>query len=233
MVKDIIFDFFGTIVNYDPSLTGRNYEHCEKCLTEKGFVIERNQFIKAFRSAFERLEENSKADLREFHMMEVAQLYFEEEFGVSVEPDIANELIYLFMEEWGNGISYYEGIKDFLEELSENFRLSIISNTHWPPIIHEHLQEMKIHSLFTEIVTSAEHGYRKPHLSIFTDTIDNLSADPQKVLYVGDNHEEDYLGAKNAGLNAILIDKNSRFSHIDCIKISSIFDLGNYLFHAS
>jgi len=229
MIKDIIFDFFGTLVNYDPNLPDKNYKCCQWTLAEREYFVEQGQFVTIFWSVFTELEERAKADFKEFHMIEVAQLYFKRAFGVSVEQELANDLIVQFMDAWGKGIKYHAGIKEFLENLAKNFRLSIISNTHWPSIIHERLHRMKVHSLFAEVVTSAEHGYRKPHISIFTDTINKLLADPREVLYIGDSFNEDYLGAKNAGLKAVLIDEKSKYASIDGKRISNIFGLANYV----
>jgi putative hydrolase of the HAD superfamily len=229
MITDIIFDFFGTLVIYDPNLTDQSYKCCQRTLAEKEYFVAHDRFITSFWSVFAELEEKAKSDFKEFHMIEVAQLYFKREFGVGVEQEIAKDLIVQFMEAWGKGIMYHPGIKEFLEKLSKDFRLSIISNTHWPPIIHEHLHRMKVHSLFTEIVTSAEHGNRKPHTSIFMDTINKLSVEPQNVLYVGDSLYEDYIGAKNAGLKAILIDESSKYRSLDGKRISNILKLIDHL----
>lgn len=104
MIKDIIFDFFGTLVNYDHDLNSKEFDNCREFLAGEGFVVEHSQFITAFWSAFEELEDGSKTDYREFQMIEVAQLNFRRQFDINIKPEIANDLIFQFMESWGKGI---------------------------------------------------------------------------------------------------------------------------------
>ena len=54
---------------------------------------------------------------------------------------------------------------------------------------------------FHHIVISDDHGWRKPHAKIFTDTLELLNVEAQDALYVGDSPQDDVIGAKGAGLD--------------------------------
>ncbi|MDR3438139.1 HAD family hydrolase [Telmatospirillum sp.] len=56
--------------------------------------------------------------------------------------------------------------------------------------------------------TSVQIGYRKPHPQGFLCLCKDLNVLPAEAAYVG-NEEKDIVGAKNAGLRAVLIDRQS------------------------
>ena len=58
-------------------------------------------------------------------------------------------------------------------------------------------------------VISSEVGYRKPHPAFYQAACMRLDLPPDRVLCVGDDPENDVLGAGRAGLRAILIDRTS------------------------
>ena len=56
------------------------------------------------------------------------------------------------------------------------------------------------------LAISSEIGWRKPGLEFFTALCTGIELPPEKVLLVGDDVINDYEGARNAGLEAILLD---------------------------
>ncbi|HVL15518.1 MAG TPA: HAD-IA family hydrolase [Gemmata sp.] len=62
------------------------------------------------------------------------------------------------------------------------------------------------------VVVSATVGHRKPAAAFFTHVVQAAGCERTDVLYVGDDIENDHRGATAAGLNAILIDPDGRFS---------------------
>lgn len=56
-------------------------------------------------------------------------------------------------------------------------------------------------------VISSEVGYRKPSPRFFEGLLDRLGCRADEVCMIGDDHENDVLGARAAGLPAILIDR--------------------------
>ena len=60
------------------------------------------------------------------------------------------------------------------------------------------------------MLTSAEAGYRKPHPRIFEIAVERLNVPPHRALFVGDSYEDDVTGARNAGLQALLLDREGK-----------------------
>ena len=62
------------------------------------------------------------------------------------------------------------------------------------------------------IVVSAEVGWRKPAAEFFAAVVRTFDVRPEEVLLVGDDYENDYIGATTAGLRAVLLDPGGRSS---------------------
>jgi len=54
-------------------------------------------------------------------------------------------------------------------------------------------------------VASCEHGYNKPHPSIFRTALRLLAVSPEEALMVGDSYTHDIEGAKAVGMKAVLL----------------------------
>ena len=60
------------------------------------------------------------------------------------------------------------------------------------------------------LVISSEVGYRKPHATFYAAACASLELPPDRVLCVGDDPENDVLGAERAGLRGALLDRDGR-----------------------
>ena len=109
--------------------------------------------------------------------------------------------------------------------LAGRYRLSIISNTHYPALIHRNLAAMGIAGHFAQVVTSVEVGIRKPHPAIFGQALRALDLDPGSALYVGDSYGDDYEGARAAGLECVLIDPPGQYRGLAGRRIGHLFEL--------
>ena len=104
------------------------------------------------------------------------------------------------------GVWYIPGVQELLVELAESFTLVLVTNTHHAPLVHNHLQAMGVAHHFATVVTSVEHGKRKPSACIFEQALALSAGNPETSVYVGDTFAADYLGATDAGLRCLLID---------------------------
>jgi putative hydrolase of the HAD superfamily len=58
------------------------------------------------------------------------------------------------------------------------------------------------------LVISSEVGFRKPHTAFYQATCTSLRLPPERVLFVGDDLENDVVGARRAGLRGVLLDRH-------------------------
>lgn len=85
------------------------------------------------------------------------------------------------------------------------FRLGVISNWLWgaPELLHD----LELARHFEALVISARVGYNKPHPGIFEHALEVMSIAPAEALHVGDSYAADVVGARRAGIRAVLIDR--------------------------
>jgi putative hydrolase of the HAD superfamily len=89
-------------------------------------------------------------------------------------------------------------------------KLGIISN--FDTRIYSVVKSLGIDKFFDAITISSEAGYSKPHPQIFKTAVEALGLRPSSVLMVGDSLRDDIEPALQAGLRALLIDRNSRYA---------------------
>ncbi len=123
-------------------------------------------------------------------------------------------------------LMWYPDAKETLLRLKGlGYRLGLISNTHWR-LLPERRRELQ--PFFDAITLSYEHGYMKPHPSIFHATTRELGVKPAKCLHVGDHPFMDIHGAKQAGMRAAYIRRNELDAEADVI-IQRLSELTRYL----
>jgi putative hydrolase of the HAD superfamily len=87
----------------------------------------------------------------------------------------------------------------------QGLRLAVISN--WDQRLRPLLHNLGLAPAFDLIVISAEHGIHKPAPGIFARAVAALGVPASAALHVGDSAEEDLLGARQAGLQALRLDR--------------------------
>jgi len=89
------------------------------------------------------------------------------------------------------------------------YKVGLISNTGRSPgsALRQLLDTYGILRYFDATVFSNEVMRRKPNRVIFDCAAQMLGADNEAVVHVGDNPEADFWGARNAGMQAILLDQ--------------------------
>jgi putative hydrolase of the HAD superfamily len=65
---------------------------------------------------------------------------------------------------------------------------------------------MGIAGHISEVVTSVDVGWRKPHPKIYAEALRRLGSTAREALFVGDTYLADYAGPRAVGIDALLID---------------------------
>jgi putative hydrolase of the HAD superfamily len=79
---------------------------------------------------------------------------------------------------------------------------------------------------FLEVVwASAYAGCNKPHPGIFQQVLSQMGVPAEGALYVGDSYQHDVVGARNAGIDVVLLDRDGAADDPDCPVISDLRDL--------
>jgi len=94
------------------------------------------------------------------------------------------------------------------ELVARDYKIAVVSN--FDSRLIRILQAHELESLFGEIVHSTGVGAAKPDTGIFEHALAKLGVSPARAVHVGDSHLADYLGAKNAGLEGLLLQRPSK-----------------------
>jgi putative hydrolase of the HAD superfamily len=122
----------------------------------------------------------------------------------------------------------YPETVDVLEVLrARGYRLGIISNWSWN--LRERVVQAGLDGFFEVVWASAYAGCNKPHPDIFRQALARLALPPGRALFVGDSYEHDVVGARNAGLDAVLLDRAGAAPNPDCPVIRDLWGLFDLL----
>jgi putative hydrolase of the HAD superfamily len=96
------------------------------------------------------------------------------------------------------------GSVDSLKRLrAAGLRLGVVSNSDGR--VEEALRAAGLRQFFDVVIDSALIGVEKPDPRIFHAALDALGVAPEEALYVGDLYEVDVVGARAAGMDAVLL----------------------------
>jgi len=119
----------------------------------------------------------------------------------------------------------FEDVQPALAELSSQGWRHVVLSNHVPelPLI---VAALGMAGHFDYIVTSAETGVEKPNALAFAGILDRLPCGSTAVM-IGDSYEADIVGARNAGIDAILVrrpdERAARFAATLCDLPSMLF----------
>ena len=121
--------------------------------------------------------------------------------------------------------------EDAVEVLTEIRRrgCGIAVVTNYDSRIHEVLAGLGIRRLIDEVVVSSASGAAKPDRRIFLTACSLLQTPPTRSTHVGDNYDEDYVGARAAGLSAVLFDPEGRRPELKPMRVSKLAELPDIL----
>ncbi|MFN2387118.1 MAG: HAD-IA family hydrolase [Thermoanaerobaculia bacterium] len=103
----------------------------------------------------------------------------------------------------------YPDVTRTLDALEKwGYRLGVVSN--WDSSLPALLEDLGLARRFQTIVVSAVEEVGKPDAEIFRRACARLQIAPGEALHVGDALREDYEGARGAGLQALLLDRQDR-----------------------
>jgi putative hydrolase of the HAD superfamily len=123
------------------------------------------------------------------------------------------------------------GTEAALVALAARYRLAVVSNANGT--VRRKLARVGLGHFFELVVDSAEEGMEKPDPRLFRCALERLGARAEETAYVGDIFRVDVLGARAAGLFAILIDPLGVHADKACERVSTLAEVGALLARSS
>src|SRR4030095_2502990 len=121
--------------------------------------------------------------------------------GVSVEACAAE-----IHEEWAacHHFLLYEDVPSALRALDErDIKIGLISNTH--RCLESFQEHFELEDLIDVAISSSQHGFMKPHPSIFEAALRLAGVSSSEAMMVGDSVTQDIEGARRVGMRGVLV----------------------------
>lgn len=199
MLKAIIFDSYGTLIN-----TGDGSVNASKKILEcNGCDIDAKEFYAKWKSYHRKHIDSltSFAKEEELFLMDLKKLY--EEYGIkgNVEEDVKIMLSTLGIRK------VFPDTLDVINELRTKFKVYIGSTSDEQPLI----SDIKKNGIVVDGVYSSESlGVYKPKKEFFSKILATIGMSNDEVLYVGDSLTDDILGPTSAGIKSVWINRKNQ-----------------------
>lgn len=118
----------------------------------------------------------------------------------------------------------YDDVLPCLRALAaRDIPLCIISD--WSSHLEPLLDALGIRSYFRFVLASAAVGLAKPSAAFFAKALELAAVAPDEAVMVGDSHRADVLGARTAGMDAVLLDRSGKANNLNERSILSLTEL--------
>ena len=111
--------------------------------------------------------------------------------------------------------------------LGDGYLLGLISNA--PADTRRAVEAVGLSRYLGPVVISGVVGYSKPHPEIFRIALREAGVTAVEAVHVGDVYEADVVGARNAGMEGILIDRDGSQAGMDCPRVESLSEIYRYI----
>jgi len=202
-VDAIFFDVDFTLIFPGPTFQGEGYEQFAR---EHDITVDRARFPDAVRAASSILDDQQEHVYDAAVFVRYTRRILEAMGGRGPRLQECASRIY---DEWAacRHFFLYDDVAPALRALAASgFRLGLISNSHRP--LDEFQQHFELAGLIAGAVSSSDHGFMKPHPSIFESALDLLGVEASKSVMVGDSYLHDIIGARNAGMRGLLVHRS-------------------------
>jgi putative hydrolase of the HAD superfamily len=188
MIQAVLFDLFGTLVDSDLYISPYSDLMLSMDLNDDERTVARLLYL------------TTPLDTVE----EAAGLLEQRLPGRRVSPEAIRQAESDFSRH-EESFAWMDGAREVLRELrQEGYRLGLVSNLTTP--YKRTSRRLGIEELVDQLAYSCDVGAIKPARALFEAALGPLGVPSHQAVMVGDTYEADILGARRAGLKAILVD---------------------------
>ena len=200
--KAVFFDVDFTLIFPGPTFRGEGYRaFCARYEMD----VEVAKFAEAVASAAPLLEGPEDAPYDAGIFVDYTRHIIEQMGGHGPNLDACAREVYA---EWAacQHFELYDDVPEALRALSAaGVRIGLISNSH--RCLASFQSHFELQGLISATISSSEHGFMKPHPSIFSAALQLVNAAPAEAVMVGDSLRHDVEGAIRAGMHGVLLQR--------------------------
>ena len=200
MIDAVFFDVDFTLIYPGPAFQGEGYrDFCARY----GMTVEPGRFAAAVNSASHILDREQDAVYDPQIFIDYTEHIIRQMGGTgdTVKPCAAE--IY---REWAacQHFLLYEDVPETLNTLAErNLKIGLISNSH--RCLESFQEHFELDNFVDVAISSSQHGYMKPHPSIFEAALKLAGVSASEAVMVGDSVTQDIDGARRVGMRGVLV----------------------------
>ncbi|WP_342512406.1 HAD family hydrolase [Sporosarcina sp. FSL K6-1522] len=190
MIKAVLFDLDGTLLNRDESVKvfiNNQYERLNKWVSH----IPKDTYITRF----------IELDKRGYVWKDKVYQQLTQEFNISEMT--WEELLQDYISEFRFNCVPFDNLIQMFEELkSSNVALGMITNG-YGQFQMDNIKALGIEQYFDVILISEWEGTKKPDPEIFKKALEKLNVSPEQSIFVGDHPKNDVKAAQGIGMTGI------------------------------
>ena len=202
-IKAVFFDVDFTLIYPGPTFQGVGYQ---RFCARYGIDVDPSRFSDAVLSASAILDEEHDHTYDSGIFVRYTRRIIEGMGGSGAQLDPCANEIYT---EWAacQHFFLYDDVTPALRELAaRRIKVGLISNSH--RCLASFQQHFELHGLIAAALSSSEHGYLKPHPSIFESALKLIGVAAAESVMVGDSFPHDIEGARRVGMRGILVQRS-------------------------
>jgi putative hydrolase of the HAD superfamily len=219
-IRAIFFDVDFTLIYPGPTFQGEGYARfCQR----HGIVIDESRFGAAVTAASSILDDEQEHVYSSDIFVRYVKRVIEGMGGTGPQLEACASEIY---DEWAacQHFFLYDDVAPALRELADRgFLLGLISNSH--RCLTSFQEHFELTGLMSAAISSSEHGFMKPHPSIFEAALAQANVTAAESVMVGDSVRHDIEGARRAGMRGVLVHRSGTPAPADA-GVPVIADLG-------
>lgn len=138
---------------------------------------------------------------------------------------LSERLDRIFMQEGNIDIKLFDDALPVISRLQAQGIMPAILTNGFSAGQRQKIRSLALDQHISHVYISEELGVSKPHHEIFDVALKYLGTEASKVLMVGDSIEHDFVGARQAGIRFVLIDRFDRHPDFEYEKIRNLTDM--------
>ncbi|RMD77142.1 HAD family hydrolase [Candidatus Dojkabacteria bacterium] len=201
-MKAVIFDLDNTLCDTLSSIP-RSMKVCYKYLKNFFPDLDLDKFLKIEEEIFVRLTIEQRLPVYSFRALYWHEIF--QELGLEADPILIKNVIHLYGDQMAKTVELFPGIEDLLTELKKRgLKLAILSNGDFFTKASM-VEYLNIGKYFDLVVASDITQVDKPDPRAFLYVLQKLDVKAYECLFVGDERQNDIMGAQNVGLIPVYV----------------------------
>ncbi len=232
MIKSVLFDWFNTLVHYDPpreELYRTIFQESGITLSfreiHKGLLVGDRYFFSA----------QSRNRLRGAGLEERAEQFtlycraIAAEAGREIPHELQLEIIKKVLRQFTGQYTLFDDVLPVFQWLKQKERtIGVITNA--DKNVADLIEKLGAGPFLDILVTSGDVGVEKPDPQIFLAALEKAGVKNHEAVYIGDQYQSDVLGAAGVGMKALLLDRyDVNQVPIDYPRIKSLEEIRDYI----